>query len=94
MDREFVIAFNSTNIAIKAESSLLEHGIHVTVMPLPSQIKAGCGICLRARFDNLSPALDVLAEALSEAQLKELTLYERTEENGRKIYNELNFFNG
>ena len=94
MDREFVIAFNSTNIAIKAESSLLERGVQVSVMPLPSQINAGCGICLRIRFIELSSAFDVVAETLSETQLKELTLYERTEENGRRIYNELNFFTG
>ncbi|MCL2249947.1 MAG: DUF3343 domain-containing protein [Oscillospiraceae bacterium] len=94
MDREIVIAFNSTNIAIKAEASLLEQGENVSVMPLPSQIKAGCGICLRVLFDSLSHALDILTENLSEAQFKELTLYERTEENGRKIYNELNLFNG
>jgi hypothetical protein len=94
MDREFVIAFSSTNIAIKSEASLLEQGIQVSVMPLPSQIKAGCGICLRVCFIELSSALDILAETLSEAQFKELTLYERTEENGRKIYYELDFFNG
>ncbi|MCL2222931.1 MAG: DUF3343 domain-containing protein [Oscillospiraceae bacterium] len=70
---EYVIVFSSTNVAIKAEQCLLEHGMKVSVMPLPSQIKAGCGICLRTSPDNISAAL----EALANVQISEIGLYAR-----------------
>lgn len=57
---EYVFTFKNTNFAIKAEQLFLAEGLHVTVMPLPSQIKAGCGICLRIRPEEIRTALEVL----------------------------------
>ena len=44
---EYVITFKNTNHVIKAEQTLIKCGIEVGVMPLPSRIRAGCGLCLR-----------------------------------------------
>ena len=43
----YVITFPNTHMAILAEKYLLEGGFSVGVMPVPSSIKAGCGIALR-----------------------------------------------
>jgi len=70
---EHIIVFYSTNVAIKAEQCLLKQGIKVSVMPLPSQIKAGCGICLRVSPYDTSIAI----EALTKARISEIDLYTR-----------------
>ena len=67
----YVIVFNSTNVAIKAEQCLLKQKLQVGVMPLPSQISAGCGICLRVSPDDISAAL----KALADVQISDLVLY-------------------
>jgi len=59
---EYVITFISTNYAIKGEKVLLEAGIRVAVMPLPPNIRAGCGICLRVKEADKGPAMRVLAD--------------------------------
>ena len=43
----FILTFVNTHAAIFAEKALLQAGYSVGVMPLPSGIKAGCGIALR-----------------------------------------------
>jgi len=60
---EYFIVFRSTNHAIKAEQCLLAAKINVAVAPLPSQIREGCGICLRARPDTIRQALQCLEES-------------------------------
>jgi len=59
---EYIITFKSTNRAIKAEQSLLEKRISATVLPLPSQIREGCGICLRVSPGDIRLALGLLTE--------------------------------
>ncbi|WP_088189352.1 DUF3343 domain-containing protein [Desulfosporosinus sp. FKA] len=43
----YILTFANTHAAIFAEKALLQAGYSVGVMPLPSGIKAGCGIALR-----------------------------------------------
>lgn len=43
----YILTFASTHGSILAEKTLLQAGYSVGVMPLPSGIKAGCGIALR-----------------------------------------------
>jgi len=43
----YILTFANTHAAIFAEKALLQAGYPVGVMPLPSAIKAGCGITLR-----------------------------------------------
>ena len=82
---EYIIAFSNTNFAIKAEQCLLEQKLGVSVLPLPSAIKAGCGICLRVQPEEISQALKALAAPNS----GEITVFSRQEENGRFFYTEI-----
>ena len=83
---EYIITFKNTNFAIQAEQCLLEKKLRVGVLPLPSQISAGCGICLRINPDEIESAL----KALTDRNIEELGLFSRVMENGRFSYVELN----
>lgn len=79
---EYIITFKNTNFAIKAEQCLLEHKLHVSVLPLPSQIGAGCGICLRISPDEIDAAL----AALTDIPTDEMGMFMRERENGKYTY--------
>ena len=79
---EYVITFNNTNHAIKAEHCLLDHSLHAGVLPLPAQIKAGCGICLRIRPDELNVALKVLADS----GINDIGVFSRETVNNAFVY--------
>jgi len=82
---EYIITFKNTNFAIKAEQWLLEQRLQVGVLPLPSQISAGCGISLRIGQNEIKSALAVLAEV----QITDIGLYSKIAEDGRYSYNEI-----
>lgn len=56
------MTFPSTNHAILGESLLLKHKCEVKVMPLPSLLRAGCGLCLRISPEEIAPSLTLLKE--------------------------------
>lgn len=55
------MTFDAATEAIRAERLLTQAGLCPLVMPLPSQIKAGCGLCLRVRPEALEAARAALA---------------------------------
>jgi selenide,water dikinase len=79
---EYIITFKNTNHAIKAEQCLLEQKLQVSVLPLPSQIRAGCGICLRIKPDDIKPALKTLAEK----NIDGIGVFSKTTEGGKSVY--------
>jgi len=81
---EYILTFKNTNYAIKAEQCLLEQKLRVGVLPLPSQISTGCGICLRVKMDEIKSALKILAGK----NIPEVGVFRRVEENNRYIYTE------
>jgi len=82
---EYVITFDNTNQAIKAENCLLAMHLKVGVMPLPSQISAGCGISLRISPEEIKVALQALALGSIEIS----RLFSRVSESGRFVYTEV-----
>ena len=60
---EVIFTFKNTHDAIASEKVLIQSGIQVRVMPLPAQIGAGCGICLRVWPEVRNQAAGVLADA-------------------------------
>ena len=79
---EYLITFSNTNSAIKAEQCLLSQEILVGVLPLPAQISAGCGICLRIRAEDVKPALGVLEDN----NISEIGLYTRVPGSNGFVY--------
>lgn len=65
---EAVLTFRNTHGAVNGERVLLEGGLAVRVMPLPTCLGAGCGLCLRVDGTDLEQALQILAESKIEVQ--------------------------
>ena len=86
---EYIISFKNTNFAIKAEQCLLDRKLNVRVLPLPSLIRAGCGICLRVNEDEI----DLAMQSLEEEGIDEIAVYSRTEENNKLTYSKLENIN-
>ncbi len=57
---DYVFTFDSTHHAIRAEGLLLSRGVDARVMPLPSAIRAGCGLCLRVSTAEAGRAMGLL----------------------------------
>lgn len=79
---EYVFVFKNTNQVIKSERALLRCSIDVAVMPLPSQIGAGCGLGLRVgdRF------LDSAKKIIEGQNICDYSVFLKTSENGVSVY--------
>ena len=53
MEKFLLMAADSTHLVIKGEKILKEKGIESRIIPLPSQIKASCGLSIRSDEGNL-----------------------------------------
>lgn len=82
MSVEYIITFNSTNIAIKAEQLLLARGLHVGVLPLPPQISAGCGISLRITPGEIDTAINILTDN----NINDIGLFSRKNISGHWVF--------
>lgn len=79
---EAVFTFHNTHDAINGERLLLEGGIKVKVMALPSSLGAGCGLCLRIAADELYFSQRLLGESAISPE----GVYFKTKENGKAVY--------
>jgi len=82
---EYIITFKNTSSAIKAEQCLLAKNLGVTVLPLPSKISSGCGICLKVKEAELKAALNTLTKE----NIGEIGLYSRIMEDGKYFYEKI-----
>ena len=58
-----VIAFSSTAQAMAAEALLTARGMAGRLIPIPSQISAGCGLAWKAEPEQKTPLLTALEES-------------------------------
>jgi len=58
-----VFGFDSTHVALQAESALLAAHEEVALIPTPRALGSLCGFAIRVALDDRGPALKVLAEA-------------------------------
>ena len=80
---EYIIAFGGTNLAIKAEGCLAH--LRVGVLPLPAQISAGCGICLKVPPGQIGTAL----KDLERCGVGGFRLFARKRKDGGYTYTEI-----
>lgn len=52
-EKFLLLAADSTHLVIRGEKILKEKGIESRIIPLPSQIKASCGLSIRSSEENL-----------------------------------------
>lgn len=55
-----VIAFTSTEQALAAEAMLQQQGLPGRMIPIPSQISAGCGLAWKAETEQQELLLEAL----------------------------------
>lgn len=56
-----LIAFNSTNNAMRAEKELKNKDIEVKVLPVPREITASCGLSIKIKEEDLDKVREVLS---------------------------------
>lgn len=83
--KEYVLTFARTHDAMLAEQVLMDSGIQPSVMPLPSSIRAGCGLCLRVAPASHVQALNCLESAGCTPQ----DIYCRTVQDGKSTYDKV-----
>ncbi|MFV0399135.1 MAG: DUF3343 domain-containing protein [Oscillospiraceae bacterium] len=82
MGTELIYTFSNTHYSISAEKALLEADVPVKVMPLPSAIRAGCGLCLRMPME----CDDAAGEALRSYNIPLQQRYKKLDDNGTARY--------
>lgn len=55
-----LLAADSTSQVIQSEVLLKDGGVPCRVIPLPSEIKASCGLSIKLQEENLEQALHIL----------------------------------
>lgn len=81
----YILTFSNTHAAIFAEKALLQAGYTVGVMPMPSGIKAGCGIALRVADYMASDSL------LKENNIFVSAVYQASKNFQGTVYREVTF---
>ncbi|MDF2505368.1 DUF3343 domain-containing protein [Clostridium sp.] len=57
-----LITFDSTHSAIRAEKELLNEGLKVKVIPVPTEITTSCGLSIRIALKDLEKAKKILKD--------------------------------
>ncbi|BBA52207.1 DUF3343 domain-containing protein [Fusobacterium varium] len=59
-EKFLLFAAESTHLIIKSERLLKENGIECRIIPLPSEVKATCGLSIKTEFENKKKADELL----------------------------------
>lgn len=82
----YVISFDSTHHAIKAEKLFKEHNLNIKMMPTPREITASCGLSIRFEAGDL----EEVGEIISKEELLVKGKYEITRKEGVRSAQKLN----
>lgn len=74
----YVVSFDSTHHAIKAEKLFKEHNLNIRMMPTPREITASCGLSIRFEAGDL----EEVQEMISTEDLAVRGTYEMKREEG------------
>lgn len=55
-EKFLLFAADSTHLIIKSEKLLKENGIECRIIPLPSEVKATCGLSIKTELENKNKA--------------------------------------
>lgn len=58
-----VVLFHTTSSAMRAEKTLLRHGLAIKMIPTPRQFSSDCGIALRFDWSQQDAVREFLTEA-------------------------------
>ncbi|HOS69277.1 MAG TPA: DUF3343 domain-containing protein [Bacillota bacterium] len=82
MNEYYVAVFDSTHYALKFEKEVKDWGFTISIMPVPREITASCGISAKLEAGEIE---SIMALAAKE-NLKVAGYYHVEVQNGRKVY--------
>lgn len=82
---EVVATFDNTHHALRFEKTLKENDIKLTIMPVPREVSASCGLSVKFNIDEFDKVRTLSAE--KEISIKKY--YEIIIEEGKRRYLEL-----
>ena len=60
MNEMYIVAFKSTQHAIRTDKLLNESNMKVTTLPTPREISSSCGISVRFLKDDINKVIDII----------------------------------
>jgi len=60
MEEYYILTFENTHQAIACEKAMQNQGLPVRIIPVPTELTAGCGLALRFDEEHFTPVLEVL----------------------------------
>ncbi|MBC2851783.1 DUF3343 domain-containing protein [Cetobacterium sp. 8H] len=89
IEKFLIITIDSTHLVMKVEKLLLESNLEVRIIPLPGELKASCGLSIKANIEDSSTILNILKNNKIEESLYSFYLCEK---NGfKKHFSTFNF---
>lgn len=73
----YVVSFDSTHHAIKAEKLFKENNLNIKMMPTPREITASCGLSIRFEVEDLEAVESIIIK--DELSIKGKYLIKRAE---------------
>ena len=86
MNEMYIVSFNSTQYAMRADKLIRENNITSTTLPTPREITASCGISIRFLKEDLEKVSSILKN--NSVEFKGLYHIKRLE-NGQKEVNKI-----
>ena len=86
MNEMYIVSFNSTQYAMRADKLIRENNITSTTLPTPREITASCGISIRFLKDDLDKVSSILR--YNSVEFKGIYHIKRLE-NGQKEVNKI-----
>lgn len=82
MSEYYIAVFDSTHYALQFEKVIKNGGFRISIMPVPREITASCGISAKLEADEI----DRIKELASGENLKVAGYYHVVTQNGKKTY--------
>ncbi|MBZ9609763.1 DUF3343 domain-containing protein [Clostridium estertheticum] len=70
MNKYYIVTFQNTHEAMKAEREALRQQVKVVVVPTPTYITKSCGISLKIEDDNIRSIIELIK--LEKIKVKEI----------------------
>lgn len=86
MNEMYIVSFNSTQYAMRADKLIRENNITSTTLPTPREITASCGISIRFLNEDLDKVNSILKD--NNVEFKGIYHIKRLE-NGQKEVNKI-----
>lgn len=82
MNDYYIAVFDSTHHALMFEKVIRDKGFKISIMPVPREITASCGLSARLDADEI----DSIKAVAEEENLKVAGYYRAETQNGKKTY--------